>query len=189
MNYDQNLWDIYTNDNKSAIQPSRFNFIFNAALILNAKKVCEAGCNVGNNLSAFPKNYDVTGCDMNESAIEKAKKNNSTFKFRVENIKNTSFADNEFDLVFTRGVLIHTPLDEVDDVLKELFRISKRWVFNLEYFGDDGKMIAWKRGNDLLWYRNMKKRWEKFNVEVVSDVDIPLDVDSGKMRFTLVRKL
>ena len=58
----------------------------------------------------------------------------------------------------------------------------------MEYYGEDGKMINWKRGDDLLWYRNMKERWSKFNVEVISDIDIPLDIDSGKMRLTLVKK-
>ena len=80
------------------------------------------------------------------------------------------------------------PEKDLNDALKEIFRISKKWIFNLEYFGEDGKMIPWKRGDDLLWYRNMKEKWSDFDVEIISDVEIPLEVDSGKMRFTLVRK-
>jgi len=50
-------------------------------------------------------------------------------------------------------------------------------------------MIDWKRGKDLLWYRNLKKRWKKFNVRIVSDLEIPLEIDPGKMRFTLIEKM
>jgi hypothetical protein len=69
-----------------------------------------------------------------------------------------------------------------------MLRISKKWVFNLEYFGDDGKMIDWKRGKDLLWYRNMKEQWGKHDVEIVTDVEIPQQIDSGKNRLTIIKK-
>jgi hypothetical protein len=59
----------------------------------------------------------------------------------------------------------------------------------LEYFGEDGKMIDWKRGKDLLWYRNMKELWKKFNVEIVSDCEIPIEIDKRKMHLTLIKKL
>jgi len=36
-------------------------------------------------------------------------------------------------------------------------------------------MIDWKRGKDLLWYRNMKERWKKFNVEILSDYEMPIE--------------
>ena len=49
-------------------------------------------------------------------------------------------------------------------------------------------MIDWKRGKDLLWYRNMRKRWEDMNIKIVSEVEIPINVDPGKMRFTLIEK-
>ena len=72
--------------------------------------------------------------------------------------------------------------------MDELFRISKKWIFNLEYFGEDGKMIEWKRGKDLLWYRNMKELWGEYDVEIISDIEIPLEIDSGKSRLTIIKK-
>ena len=60
---------------------------------------------------------------------------------------------------------------------------------NLEYFGNDGEMIEWSRGDELLWYRNMKERWGKFNVEIISDIEIPVEIDQGKVRLTLVKKI
>jgi len=188
MDYNKNLWDNYTNENKENFQNEISSFIYFLCLGLGARKICEAGCNVGNNLSRFPDNFSVYGMDMNEHALQKAKEKYPNFRFQVENIKKTTFIDSFFDLVFTRGVLIHIHSDEVDSVLQEFLRISKRWIFNLEYFDEDEKMINWKRGQNLLWYRNMKKRWNKFNVRIVSDIEIPLEIDPGKMRFTLIEK-
>lgn len=187
MNYDTKLWNEYTDDNRKE-QQELSKFIYFLSIGLGAKNICECGCNVGNNLSSFPNNFDVHGVDLNTYALEKAKNKYPNFHFKEANINNTSHADSSFDLVFTRGVLIHIQENEVDNVLNELVRISKKWILNLEYHGDDGKMIKWKRGDDLVWYRNMKERWSTFNVDVISDIDIPLEIDSDKMRLTLVKK-
>lgn len=189
MDYNSKVWNRYTDENADQIQDELAKFIYHISTALGAKKICEAGCNIGNNLAGFPNNLDIHGIDMNKYALEKAKKRLPSFRFQNENIAKTSYPDSFFDLIFTRGVLIHIPEKEVDSTLMELLRISKKWIFNLEYFGEDGKMIKWKRGDDLLWYRNMKQRWSKFKVDIISDVEIPLEIDSGKMRFTLVKKI
>ena len=155
---------------------------------MNAKKILEAGCNIGNNLGGFPANFDVSGLDLNEKAIKKASSNYPNFKFKTGSLLEIPFPDECFDLVFTRGVLIHIPQEEMNQVLNELLRVSNKWILNLEYYGEDGKMIKWKRGNDLLWYRDMKKRWSTKNVEIISDVEIPEEIDVGKTRLTLIRK-
>jgi len=189
MKYDQRLWNEYTDENKDNIDKAQYNFIYNLVLALGAKQICEAGCNIGNNLNGFPIDYEVSGVDMNKHALEVAKKKHPSFKFKEGNLKKIPFKDKAFDLVFTRGVLIHVPNSDLDEVLMELFRISKKWIFNLEYFGKDENMIKWKRGNDLLWYRNMKERWSNYDVEIISDVEIPLEVDQGKVHLTLIKKI
>jgi len=186
MGYDTELWNKYTDDNKGNIQNEFSKFIYFLSLGLGAKKICEAGCNIGNNLSSFPENFEIYGIDMNKNALEKAKKRYPNFSFKQTEIKKTGFPDSSFDLVFTRGVLIHIPKTELDNVLKEFVRISKKWILNFEYFGDDGKMIKWKRGDDLLWYRNMKERWKNFDVNIINDIEIPEEIDPGKMKLTLV---
>jgi len=188
MKYDENLWKEYTEENLDKIGKEQSNFIYHLVLALGAKRICEAGCNIGNNLRGFPIDYEVHGFDMSKHALEEARKRHPSFQFNEGNLNNIPFEDETFDLVFTRGVLIHIPNNDLDSILKELLRISKKWVFNLEYFGEDGSMINWKRGDDLLWYRNMKERWIKFNVEIISDIEIPIEVDPGKVRLTLIRK-
>ena len=188
MKYNSNIWDEYTKENEESFQESLSNFIFNASLVLGAKKILEAGCNIGNNLCSFPSDSEVFGIDMNEKALEIAKSKFPSFNFKQGSLTKIPFEDNYFDLVFTRGVLIHIHPDDVNNTMRELLRVSKKWIFNLEYFGEDNKMIKWKRGDEMLWYRDVEKRWKDLGVKVLSSIDIPEEIDSGKTRFTLAIK-
>jgi SAM-dependent methyltransferase len=188
MKYDAKLWNEYTDENKDSGQKELSKFIYHISIALGGKKICEVGCNLGNNLSEFPTNHDVHGIDMNEYALEQTRKKYPSFKFQCANIDKIPYDDSFFDIVFTRGVLIHIPKEDINAALSEILRISKKWIFNLEYFGVDGEMINWKRGEDLLWYRNMKENWSNYNVEIISDVEIPLEIDSGGNRLTIVKK-
>jgi SAM-dependent methyltransferase len=188
LKYNTDIWNEYTQENESSFQKSLSNFIYDTSLVLGAKKVLEAGCNVGNNLRSFPSDSNVFGLDMNEKALIKAKSQLPNFNFKQGTLTKIPFEDNYFDLVFTRGVLIHIHPDEMNDVMKEILRVSKKWIFNLEYFGEDNKMIKWKRGDELLWYRDMTKRWREFDVNVLSSITIPEEIDSGKTHLTLVIK-
>ena len=187
--YNEELWKKYTDENTDKIERKQSDLIYYLCLLLGAKKICEAGCNIGNNLASFPTDFEVYGFDMSKYALEKAKKRYTSFKFEIGNINKIPFNDSFFDLIFTRGVLIHIHDTEIDAGLMEMVRVSKKWIMNLEYFGKDGEMIKWSRGDELLWYRNMKKRWSKFDVEIISDVEIPLEIDPGKVRLTLLKKI
>ncbi len=186
--YNYKVWDTYTQDhlNKSHLNVPKYLYYISA--VLGANRILEAGCNVGNNLENFPNEFDIHGVDITKQAVEEAKKKYPSFTFKNENISKTSYENSYFDLVYTRGVLIHIPKNEIENCLNEFFRISNKWIMNIEYFGNDGDMIKWKRGDNLLWYRNMKELWKEFDVEIVSDVELPLDVDFDKMRLTLVKK-
>ena len=59
----------------------------------------------------------------------------------------------------------------------------------MEYFGEDGRMIDWKRGKNLLWHRNMKELWNDFNIEIISDEEIPKKVDFDRNRITIIKKI
>ena len=113
MKYDHSIWNKYTDENENQIQSDVSKFFYHISLALGATKICEAGCNVGNNLVSFPEDYDVTGIDMNPYALEKARTKFPNFKFKQESIDKISVPDSYFELVFTRGVLIHIPNNEL----------------------------------------------------------------------------
>ena len=177
------FWDSYTDKNQNKDAKGIADFIYHVCLALNAKKVCEVGCNVGNNLQSFPNDFIVQGLDINEHAIRLAEKKYHHL-FDVADITKTIRDDNQFDLVFTRGVMIHLTRPQVHEAIREMMRISKKYIFHLEYLGKDGESVPYEVG---LWKRNMKEYYKYLPVTIISDCDIPVEIDKNKVHFTLVR--
>jgi len=61
LEYNTKIWNEYTDENTGTIQENLSKFVFNSVLTLGGKRVLEAGCNIGNNLSEFPADYEVNG--------------------------------------------------------------------------------------------------------------------------------
>lgn len=187
MDYDENLWNQYTEENKDSTNPS--DFIYHMALGLGAKKILEIGCNIGNNLTSFPNDFQIHGIDLNKNALQQCEKRMPNFTFKHSSTTSLPYDDSFFDLVFSRTVLIHIDEHDLEKTMQEMLRVSKKWIFNMEFFNEDENMINWKRGDNLLWYRNLAKRWEKFNVRTINSVQIPKELDPDNVTFTLIEKL
>lgn len=94
----------------------------------NKGKILEVGCGMGIDLSQIAKGGCTTmGVDLTEKGIGLARKNFDRLglkgEFRVENAEELSFGENQFDGVYSMGVLHHTPntsraIEEVRRVLK-----------------------------------------------------------------------
>jgi len=90
-------------------------------------KVLEIGCGLGTDGAQFAEaGADYTGVDLTDAAVELARKRFELFglsgKFQTADAENLDFADESFDLVYSHGVLHHTPetqkaIDEVHRVL------------------------------------------------------------------------
>ena len=91
-------------------------------------RVLEIGCGLGTDGAQFARaGADYTGVDLTEAAVELARKNFKLFNlpgtFRTADAENLDFNDNTFDLVYSHGVLHHTPdtaraVREIDRVLR-----------------------------------------------------------------------
>ena len=91
-------------------------------------KVLEIGCGLGTDGAKFAEaGADYTGVDLTEAAVELARTRFELFdtpgKFQTADAENLDFADESFDLVYSHGVLHHTPdtqkaIDEVHRVLR-----------------------------------------------------------------------
>lgn len=182
------VWDKYTEDNLKTYYADISKFVWYNILGLGCKNILDVGCNAGLDLSSFPNYADVTGVDINNQALTIAKSRYPHFNFLLGSVTDMSnIGDNSFDIVYDRGLLIHLNDEEVMLAMKEMLRVSKKYVMNLEYYGDDGKSINWRSGGPL-FYRDMVKRWKSHNVEIISDVEIPYEIDNNRVHYTLVRK-
>jgi 2-polyprenyl-3-methyl-5-hydroxy-6-metoxy-1,4-benzoquinol methylase len=78
------------------------------------KDVLEIGCGNGADGAAFAlQGARYTGVDLTQTAVEATRKHfevlGLTGSFRTENAEALSFADGSFDIVYSYGVLHHTP--------------------------------------------------------------------------------
>src|SRR5437660_2986663 len=91
-------------------------------------RVLEIGCGLGTDGVRFAKaGADYTGVDLTDAAIELARKrfelSGLRGELRVSDAENLDFADNSFDLVYSHGVLHHTP--DTQAAVKEIHRVLK----------------------------------------------------------------
>ncbi len=91
-------------------------------------RVLEIGCGLGTDGAQFARaGADYTGVDLTQAAVELARKRfelfNLTGKFQTADAENLDFADANFDLVYSHGVLHHTP-DTVRAV-REIHRVLR----------------------------------------------------------------
>lgn len=91
-------------------------------------RVLEIGCGLGTDGAQFAEaGADYTGVDLTDAAVELARKRFELFdlsgKFQTADAENLPFADESFDLVYSHGVLHHTP--ETAKAIKEIHRVLR----------------------------------------------------------------
>ena len=148
MNYYQNEWAgafgrKYTDRCQIDYQP-RIE-IFKKLLIGikwdNIKSALEIGCNLGHNLRAIADTriedsvpleepIRIQGIEINPYAIEKSEMKDSIV---LGSAYELPWIDNSFDLVLSAGVLIHIPPDSLEKAMKEMYRVSNKFIMMIEY--------------------------------------------------------
>jgi len=91
-------------------------------------RVLEIGCGLGTDGAQFAKaGADYTGVDLTNAAIELARRRFELFgltgKLQVADAENLDFPDESFDVVYSHGVLHHTP--DIDAAVQEIHRVLK----------------------------------------------------------------
>lgn len=92
------------------------------------KRVLEVGCGLGTDGAQFAENgAEYFAIDLAPRHIELAKKQFELFNlegnFQVADAENLPFGDNTFDLVYSQGVLHHTP--NTQKAVDEIYRVLK----------------------------------------------------------------
>jgi ubiquinone/menaquinone biosynthesis C-methylase UbiE len=127
--------------------------------------VLEVGCGLGTDGAQFAKAGAVyTGIDLTDAAIDLAKRRFELFQlpgtFRVADAERLDFPDNTFDIVYSHGVLHHTPdtaaaVREVHRVLRPggkaivmlYHRDSYNYRVNISMLRRTGvQLLRWKAG-------------------------------------------
>ena len=91
-------------------------------------RVLEVGCGLGTDGAQFAKAGAVyTGIDLTQAAVDLARRRFELFNlpgtFRVADAEGLDFPDNSFDIVYSHGVLHHTP--DTAGAIREVHRVLR----------------------------------------------------------------
>ncbi len=130
---------------------------------LKLASILEVGCSTGNQLIALQKQgfKNLYGIEINPNAIQLAKKYSENIHIMPGSAFDIPFKDKHFDLVFTSGVLIHINPKDLPKALKEIHRVSKRYIWGFEYFSLRPQAITYRGHKDRLWKRDFAVEYLK----------------------------
>ena len=115
---------------------------------LPSKRVLEVGCGFGRVMSYImrnlPKVEEVVGIEHSSTMIKKSKAWFDDLKFTKEEkskikiinarAQELPFPDKSFDIIYTHVCLTHIPPEDIEQVTKEISRVTRNWIIHIERF-------------------------------------------------------
>ncbi|HCJ67693.1 MAG TPA: hypothetical protein DHV62_10375 [Elusimicrobia bacterium] len=96
------------------------------SVVKKGGKIIDVGCGPGIETKfIIGKGFRYEGIDLSQKMIEIAKRNNPTATFRIMDMHELNYSDNEFDGIMALESLIHLPKSEVRTIITDLCRILK----------------------------------------------------------------
>lgn len=125
--------------------------------------IIEVGGGAGDNLRAIDLIYarskmevNLKSCDPNEAARQAMKDVADAIPGTIDDLP---YNNGAADLVFTSGVLIHVPPEELQRAMEEILRVSKRWILSIEYFNPTPQEVPYRGSAGMLWRRDFGEAW------------------------------
>ena len=122
----------------------------------SVKSIVEFGCNIGLNLRALQRingGFDLCGYEINKIAAETSR-SLGIAKIINGTVLDELPTDEQYDISFTKGVLIHINPVELDKVYENLFRLSKRYIVVCEYYNPSPVVIRYRGNENRLFKRD-----------------------------------
>ena len=142
-------------------------------LFLGGKKIesiLEVGCNSADQLAILQKQgYDTLyGIEVQDDAVRIAKRLTDGINIIKGSAFDIPFKDEYFDLVFTSGVLIHIRPDDLPAVMREMYRVSRRYIWGYESYNATLIPLDYRGNADTLW----KGDYAKLYTEQFPDLEL-----------------
>jgi SAM-dependent methyltransferase len=120
--------DQFNNQLRSRYELEPYIIPFASFAEAKGKKVLEIGVGLGADHQMFAQNGAILhGCDLTERAIQHTRQRLELFKLRSElreaDAENLPYTNNEFDLVYSWGVIHHSP--DTQKAANEIHRVLK----------------------------------------------------------------
>lgn len=154
------------------------------------RSVYEVGCNAGWNLSAIravDQNIALAGNEINLKAQSQALA--CDFDVHTQPIQEMYF-DEEFELVFTSGVLIHLDLESLQETVAAIVSASCDYVLAIEYESDVEEEVEYRGHTGKLWKRPYGKMYEACGLTLIETgkLDAKDGFDPNGVTYWLMRK-
>ena len=173
----ENFWagefgDEYISRNQSEISISSNVVLFGKILksAPNVRTIVELGCNIGLNLQALNRinnTFELCGYEINRTAAQRAR------DLKIASIVDGTILDalpteTQYDLSFTKGVLIHINPEELHNVYDNLYNLSKRYIAVCEYYNPTPVVVDYRGNDDRLFKRDFAGDLiEKYNLRLI----------------------
>lgn len=118
--------------------------------------VCELGSNIGLNLIALHTllpDAELTGVEINEKAAEQLKELPYVTP-KCSSIYDIDIGERQYDLVFTKGVLIHQDPAMLPEAYNILYHISRRYIMVCEYYNPTPVEVEYRGNKSVLFKRD-----------------------------------
>lgn len=135
---------------------------------INPENILEFGCGFGRNIKFLIENdipaKNITGVDLSEEMIKKAKKyiSNSSVSLKVSDAAFLPFKPNTFDIVITHGVFMHIKPQDIEQAVKEIKKVCKKYIISIEQNYD---------GNEYTFVHYYKEIFEKHKLQIVENIN------------------
>lgn len=155
------LDDVYVSDiglTRTAMNEDFIGFLDRKARIL------EVGCNIGIQLVNLQEMgfENLYGIELQPHAVELARQRTKGINIIQGTAYDIPFKDNFFDMVFSNRVLIHMNPDHIHGALKEIYRVSGKYIYGSEYFAEELTEIKGYHGEtNIAWKRDFAGEYKK----------------------------
>jgi pseudaminic acid biosynthesis-associated methylase len=158
-----------------------------------AKNILEVGCGAGQNIDILskylPKKDNAWGCDVNQKALRILKQRHSDLNAVSCSGYNLPFKDDWFELVFTAGVLIHQKPEEVDVMVQEIIRVSRKYVLAMEYESEMFEEVPYRGQKEALFKGPFGALYEKkYGMKLVDTGFVGKEAGFDDLTWWLLRK-
>lgn len=154
--------------------------------------ILEVGANVGTQLqflhtAGFSR---LLGIDVNQHAVKEAKRLHPEVDVIAGSGFNIPFKDGSFEFVFTSGVLIHISPKDIKRIMKEMHRVSSRYIWGFEYYAPKYTEVTYRGKKDLLWKTDFAKLFLKTfpDLTVVKEKKYPMTDGVNISQMYLLKK-
>ena len=137
-------------------------------------EIMEVGANIGNQLLCLQEMgfTNLHGIELQAYAVEKSQSLIGRGKIIQGSALDIPHGNNSFDLVFTSGVLIHISPMDMNKVVDEIYRCTRRYIWGFEYYSESLKEVDYRNEKGLLWKTDFAKLYsQRFpNLKLIKEV-------------------